>query len=134
MVHELEAIAPSRRDVLVHRWVIVVFALSSVFACGQTPVPSAGGAWTVESRGAPAVVIRLNGVDALRLKCQETTIVKAGESAPALPWVVEVRRASDGGVLYSERISELPRWLLIYGEQVLSSASPMLGPAGPQCP
>jgi Protein of unknown function (DUF3221) len=84
------------------------------------------------SKGGPAVVLRVNGRDAARLPCNGGAAIMAGaDLVPPLPWDLSVVRESDGAVLVQERVTELPRWLLVGRDNAALSASPIAGPFVP---
>jgi len=84
------------------------------------------------SKGGPAVIVRVNGRDAARLPCNGGVAIMAGaDLVPTLPWDLTVVRESDGRVLLQERVTELPRWLLVGRDGASVSASPVAGPFVP---
>jgi hypothetical protein len=117
---------------------VVLAAL--VFGCTRSAEPSAlaivsGRALNVDSRGSPAVIVRINRAEATHVPCQAGAVITPGEEGiPALPWDLEVIREGDGTLVFSRRITQLPQWLLLFGNQVELSATPIQGPAGPPCP
>src|SRR5207253_9926118 len=52
---------------------------------------------------------------------------------PSLPWELQVSRQSNNQLLLTRTISTLPQWLVLLGNNVFLSDSPVLGPAGPPC-
>lgn len=86
------------------------------------------------SKGAAEVTIRVNGVDRGRLPCNGGVAIQPGaDGMPALPWQLTVVRPSDGRVLLDDRVTALPRWLLVQGESAGISTAPISGPFVP-CP
>ena len=86
------------------------------------------------SKGGPAVVVRVNGLDVSRLACNGGgKIAPATGGVPGLPWQLEVARESDSRVLLSQTVSELPGWLLVRPDAAAISRSPISGPFVP-CP
>lgn len=97
--------------------------------------PSANGAGLyVLSKGAPAVVVRVNGFEAARVACNGGAAVRPrADGTPDLPWEVVVARQSDGQTLFSGRVADLPRWLLVQPGNAGISTAPIAGPFVP-CP
>lgn len=88
----------------------------------------------VVSKGGPAVSVRVNGFEGARVPCNGGAAIRPGaDGTPELPWDVVVTRSSDGRVLLSERVTFLPRWLLIQPTGAGIGDSPVLGPFVP-CP
>lgn len=86
------------------------------------------------SKGGPAVIVRVNGLEVARLACNGGgRIVPATAGVPGLPWQLEVARESDGRVLLSQTVGELPGWLLVQRDAAAISRSPVAGPFVP-CP
>jgi len=84
------------------------------------------------SKGGPPVIVRVNGRDASRLPCNGGVAIMAGaDVVPPLPWDLSVVRESDGRVLLEERVTDLPRWLLVERDAAGLSASPIAGPFVP---
>ena len=83
----------------------------------------------VLSKGGPAVVVRVNRVDAVHIACNGgETILAADQGAFLLPWNVQVVRESDGRILLDQRVSDLPRWMLVTQTMVGISDQPIAGP------
>src|SRR5512142_1969363 len=76
--------------------------------------PSASGAALyVMSKGAPAVIVRVNDFEAARVACNAGAAIRPrADGTPDLPWDVVVARQSDGQTLFTGRVADLPRWLL----------------------
>jgi hypothetical protein len=90
---------------------------------------------SVHGRGNPPVNIEIGQVVVLRLGCDRGGGVLPGASGmPPLPWDVRVTRQTDGRVLLSSRVTELPRWIEIIGRDAGVSSVPVAGPPGPSCP
>ena len=84
------------------------------------------------SKGAPTSLIRINGTDAITVACNGGAALRPGESGvPPLPWDVEVSEQRSGRHLLSQRITELPRWLLVTRDSAGVSTSPISGPFVP---
>ncbi len=84
------------------------------------------------SKGGPVVVVRVNGIDSVRLVCNGGDKITPGSGGvPALPWQVEVVRERDGRVLLSQRVTELPGWLMVQPDTSGISRAPILGPFVP---
>jgi hypothetical protein len=81
------------------------------------------------SKGGPAVVVRVNGADAARVACNGgEAIFAADRGAFLLPWKVQVVRESDGRILLDQRVSDLPRWMLVTRNTVGISDQAIAGP------
>lgn len=88
----------------------------------------------VISMGGPEITVRVNGFEAARVGCNGGAAVRPGaDGTPRLPWQVVVTRRSDGAVLLDDRVSELPRWLLVRRADAAISTAPIVGPFVP-CP
>ena len=86
----------------------------------------------IQSKGGPAVTVRVNGVDAARVACNGGEVMFAADQrAMLLPWSVQVLRESDGRVLLDQRVSALPRWMLITQTTVGISDQAIAGPYVP---
>ena len=93
-----------------------------------------GNSLYVVSKGGPAVIVRVNGFEGARVACNGGAAIRPGaDGTPQLPWQVVVTRAADGVVLLDERVTGLPRWLLVEPRSVAVGPSPVLGPFVP-CP
>lgn len=93
-----------------------------------------GNSLYVISKGGPAVTVRVNGFEAARVACDGGAAIRPGaDGTPQLPWQVVVTREANGVVLLDERVSGLPRWLLVDARSATVGQSPVLGPFVP-CP
>ena len=89
---------------------------------------------TVENRSGPPILLRISATDFMKLQCgDEATFGAAVEGLPALPWNVDVVRLSDDQVLGSVSVTQLPKWIVVIGGDVLGGDSQPSGPAGPTC-
>ena len=107
-----------------------------VWRCFLSPAPWAGLAavLNIESRGGPAVVIRIGATEATRISCDGGAALTPGlQGMPPLPWELQVSRQSNNQLLLARTISTLPQWLVLLDNNVFLSDSPVLGPAGPPC-
>lgn len=88
----------------------------------------------VDGRGNPPIDLKVGAVQIARFGCGIGTTLKPGNSGiPQLPWSLSVVDVSDGKVLLTSSVNELPRWLTIYGDQAgIGSVAPA-GPPGPTC-
>jgi hypothetical protein len=90
---------------------------------------------TIDARGDPPVIIEIATFEAIRLPCGVGGVVQPGEAGvPPLPWDLRVVTQGDGRVLLATRVTELPRWLTIFGDEAGLSMFPVAGPPGPSCP
>lgn len=118
---------------------VVAYAFLVACACGTVgprPDPSQppGTLW-LESRGAPAVALFLDGAEIARLTCGGAATFRPAEGGvPALPWELELRTVADDRSLYKAEVAGLPRWIVLMGEAALTSDGPIFGPPGPACP
>ncbi len=83
----------------------------------------------VLSKGGPAVAVRVNGVDAAHVACNGGDVIfAADQGAFLLPWNVQVVRESDGKILLDQRVTDLPRWMLVTQARVGISEQAIAGP------
>ena len=89
------------------------------------PKGTAPGLYVV-SRGAPDVTVSVSAFEAARVACNAGAAIRPrADGTPDLPWDVVVRRRSDGHVLLTERVTELPRWLVVERDTARIVASPL---------
>ena len=77
--------------------------------------------------GAPDVNVPCDG---------DASLTPGASGMPALPWHLVVRRASDGGVVLTQDVAQLPRWFVQVGDQIVGGGlqpGPIEGPPGPSC-
>ena len=112
-----------------------VFAAMLVVAGCSEPV--AFGTLHAENRGGPDLLFNVSAAVQVRLPCDGgASLVPGVGGLPHLPWHLEVRRAADGAVVLRAEVTELPRWFVQLGDEVVGgglNASPVAGPAGPPC-
>ncbi len=83
----------------------------------------------VLSKGGPTVVVRVNRVDAAHVACNGGDVIfAADQGAFLLPWNVQVVRESDGKILLDQRVTDLPRWMLVTQAAVGISEQAIAGP------
>ena len=131
------------------RGLLVMAALLGTVACGSaTPSPTPTGSrgptasptptgepvpsfeLRVENLGGPTVDISVNGHVAGRLSCNNGLAFVPGPDLPALPWVVELKRADDGSLgTWTETGDQGSRIIVLRG--VSAGEFPLPGPAGP---
>jgi hypothetical protein len=86
----------------------------------------------VDVRGNPPLTVEIGTVEAARLACSSGAIVTPGEGGiPALPWDIRVVSQVDGRVLLADRITELPKWLIVFGNEAALGSTPVAGPYVP---
>jgi hypothetical protein len=103
---------------------VVIFAL----ACA----PAGPQQLQILSKGGPAVSVSVNGVAAVVVPCNGGYALKPGEEGvPPLPWDLKVTDQATGRTMLEQRITELPRWVLIQRASAGVSASPISGPFVP---
>lgn len=82
----------------------------------QGPTTNGGSATPVlyvENRGGDAFNIQIAGVVVATVECGQTVTLEPGQgNAPALPWVLNVTRVSDGATVLATQIVRLPQWLV----------------------
>jgi len=101
-----------------------------------TPPPWAGLAavLNIESRGGPAVIIRIGATEAARISCDGGAMLTPGlQGMPSLPWELQVSRQSNNQLLLATTITTLPQSLVLLANNLFLSDSPVPGPAGPPC-
>jgi hypothetical protein len=87
----------------------------------------------VLSKGGPDVTVLVNGSAAARVACNGGAAIRPrADLTPDLPWEVVVR-TSDGAVLLDQRVTSLPKWLLVQAHSAGVSDAPIAGPFVP-CP
>ncbi len=97
------------------------------------PSATAAGLYVL-SKGAPEVTVRINGADRERVVCNGGAAIRPrADGTPDLPWQVTIVRRGDGRVVLDERVTALPRWLLVQRETAGISSAPIAGPFVP-CP
>lgn len=86
------------------------------------PAPWAGLAavLNIESRGAPAVVIRIGATesDADIVRRQRSVNSRGYGVCPSLPWEVQISRHSNNQLLLARTINTLPQWLVLLASSV----------------
>jgi hypothetical protein len=98
------------------------------------PTPTGRQELQILSKGGPTVSIAINGAEVLAVECGGGAVVRPRvDGVPPLPWAVKLTDRDTGRVRLDERISELPRWLVIFRDSAGVSASPVSGPV-PVCP
>ncbi len=108
---------------------LVAFTAIWVSAC----MPAGPQELQILSKGGPVVaVIVINDAEVARIPCNGGAVLRPQEGrTPALPWRLKVFDQRAGRTMHSERITELPRWLVIFQDSAGVSASPILGPVVP---
>jgi hypothetical protein len=81
------------------------------------------------SKGGPAASVRINGTEAVRVPCNGGAAFTPGDQGlPVLPWNLQVVDQANSHVMLDERVTELPRWLLIERGSAGLSANAISGP------
>ncbi|MDQ6721503.1 MAG: hypothetical protein M3003_12020 [Candidatus Dormibacteraeota bacterium] len=81
------------------------------------------------SKGGPAASIRINGAEAVRVACNGGAALMPGaQGLPALPWTLQVLDQTNSHIILEERVTELPRWLLIQRDSAGLSRNAIAGP------
>lgn len=100
-----------------------------IFATACAPVsPVTQGDLQILSKGAPTVIVTINGVERMRVTCNGTGVIRPGGTMPSPPFDLRVTRQDNGGLLLNGRITELPRWILVTRESASVSDVPVSGP------
>lgn len=116
----------------------LLLAVTLTAACSGLfpgPSPAVGtGALSIDSRGGPAVSVRIGNTEVARVPCDSGAVVRPGVGGvPMLPWDLRIRAVSDGRTVLETRVTELPQWVLLIGNEALISRSAVAGPRGPAC-
>lgn len=100
-----------------------------------SPSPAVGpAALSIESRGGPAVVVLLGDSEVARVPCDAGKVIRLDDlGTPPLPWDLRLRTITDGRTLLTTRVTELPQWIVIFGDEAVISRAPIAGPRGPTC-
>lgn len=107
-----------------------VIALIAI--CTSACSPTGPQELQILSKGAPLVSVTINGAQVVSVPCNGGLVVRPGqEGVPQLPWDVKVIDQSRGRVLLEQRVTELPRWLVVFRDSAGVSASPVVGPFVP---
>lgn len=90
---------------------------------------------TLEVRSGPPIEVRIGTKVAARVECGAGVQLTPGAAErPALPWDLQIVRTSDGEVLWTGTITDLPQWMVVVDGDVLIGLSPAIGPVGLSCP
>lgn len=112
----------------------LLLACTSTSSPGTSTEPPFPAALYIDSRGGPPMVIKAGMVELASVACDGGAVVAAGDpGVPPLPWALSVVKDSDGTVLFAGTITDLPKWLVFFGEQGSISPFPVAGPPGPPC-
>ena len=80
------------------------------------------------------MIVKAGTVELARVACGAAAVVTLGDpGVPLLPWALSVVKQTDGTVLLTGTITELPKWLVFFGDQGGISSAPVAGPPGPPC-
>ena len=97
-------------------------------------MPTGPQALQILSKGGPTVSVLINGAQVIAVECGGGAVVRPGTGgAPPLPWDMVITDRDTGRVILDQRITELPRWLVLFRDSAGVSASPVSGPV-PVCP
>jgi hypothetical protein len=129
------------RAALVGTLLSAVLVVAASCTLGQSPTPAAtqpalgNAVLSVDSRGGPAVIVKIGAVEAARVDCNGSAVLAPGVNGlPALPWSVTVATQKDARVMLEATVASLPQWLLLFGDAASLSSTPVAGPQGPPCP
>jgi hypothetical protein len=103
-----------------------------------TPSPSPTSPYpavlTIDGRDNPPVIIEIGTFEVARIACSAGGTVTPGDhGAPALPWDLRIVQQSNGQVLLSSRVTDLPKWVVMFGKDAGIGSFPGAGPPGPSC-
>ena len=115
---------------------VLVLGCTTANLRSTSPTPSLPfpAVLSIHGRGNPPVDVEIGEAVVVRLACDGGgEVVPGAPGTPPLPWDVRVIRQRDGRVLLSSRVTELPRWIEIIGEEAGVSSVPVAGPPGPSC-
>ena len=108
-----------------------VIALVAICASACSPAGPPAGPQQLQilSKGGPPVSVAINGAQVASVPCNGGLAFRPGEDGvPPLPWDVKVVDQSTGRVVLEQRMTELPRWLVVFRDSAGVSASPISGP------
>ena len=116
------------------RWLLLTLLGLLLVGCSS---PAGAGTLHVENRGGPDLVVRVAGAPDVMVPCDGgASLVPGTAGMPNLPWSLEVRRVADGSLVLATEVTELPRWFVQIGDEVVGTGlgtSPVEGPPGPAC-
>lgn len=115
-------------------------SLAVAVICVSACAPAGPQELQVLSKGGPLVaVIVINDAEVARVECNSGTVLRPFDEVrqpvvqkiPPLPWDLRVFDQRAGRTMLRERVSELPRWLVIFRDSAGVSSAPVLGPFVP---
>jgi len=113
----------------------IMLAAILLGGCSTPPQP---GTLHAENRGGPDLVFQVTGAPEVSVRCNGGAALTPGSAGmPGLPWHLDVRRAADGALVLTEEVTQLPRWFVQIGDEVVGgrlNATAVEGPPGPPCP
>jgi len=110
----------------------VIRLVALIAICASACSPAGPQQLQVLSKGGPLVGVTINGAPVASVPCNGGFVFRPGEAGvPALPWDMKVVDQTTGRVVLEQRITELPRWLVIFRDSAGVSASPIAGPFVP---
>jgi hypothetical protein len=103
--------------------------------CGTPPVPTLAQVLSVENRGGPDLLVKVNDQPVASVACGDGTSIRPGvDGVPQLPWDLSIRRAQDNVTLWTGVVSSLPGWYAQIGDLATGvSKNAIGGPPGPPC-
>lgn len=108
--------------------------------CVSACAPAGPQELQILSKGGPLVaVIVINDAEVARVQCNGGAVLRPFDEVrqpvvhevPPLPWDLRVFDQHAGRTMLRERVSELPRWLVIFRDSAGVSSAPVLGPFVP---
>jgi hypothetical protein len=116
---------------------LAAFFLALTAACtavAPLPTPATTGGLpqaqlAIISKGGPEASVRINGTEAVRVPCNGGAALTPGDQGlPALPWNLQVVDQANSHIMLDERVTKLPRWLLIQRDLAGLSTNAIAGP------
>ncbi|MGZ3585668.1 MAG: hypothetical protein ACXVAP_00300 [Candidatus Limnocylindrales bacterium] len=123
------------RVLAVALWCCIVLACSTAVTPSASNSPPFPAVLSIDSRGGPPIVVKIGTVEVTRVACGAGAVVAPGDDGvPPLPWNLSIVKQSDGTVLLTSAVTELPKWVVLFGEEAGITSIAVAGPQGPPCP
>ncbi len=131
----------------VRTWLAIIGLCGFSLGCAARPTPTLppiASATAVsrlpetlnlDLRGNPPLTVSIDGVEVARFACDEGGVLIPGRAGlPNLPWDLQVVDQRSGASILATQITELPKWILMFGAEIGIGDLPAAGPPGPSCP